>query len=180
VLLATTACTGIFLVWGTEIRNIAANVMPMTVRPSPKVAQRTDVPLLPIDEFVAKAHAKYGDALIKSVRLPGGHGRVVAVYLQASGSVRPRATDQIWFDGYTGAQLGVYEASSLTPAATFVDWMLPVHTGEALGMAGRLAFLLSGLTLSTMAATGFLQWLERRRLTDRRRAKASQPVARSV
>ena len=164
VVLITTACTGILVVWRTEVQNVAAKVMPMAIRPSPKVAKRAGVPLLPVDEFVASARAKYGDSLVKSVRFPGGHGRVVAVYLQAAGTMRPRATDQIWFDGYSGAQIGSYEAATLPAGATFLDWTLPVHTGQALGFAGRVLFLVGGLGLAGLVATGFVQWLLRRRL----------------
>jgi ferredoxin-NADP reductase/uncharacterized iron-regulated membrane protein len=164
LVLITTACTGILVVWRTAAQNVAAKMMTMAIRPSPKVAQRAGVPLLAVDEFVARAHAKYGESLVKSVRFPGGHGRVVAVYLQAAGTVRPRATDQIWYDGYTGAQLGSYEAAALPAGTTFLDWTLPVHTGQALGFPGRLLFFAGGLGLAGLGLTGFVQWILRRRL----------------
>jgi vanillate O-demethylase ferredoxin subunit len=164
LVLITTACTGILVVWRTEVQDVAAKVMPMAIRPAPKVAKRAGVPLRPVDEFVASAHAKYGESMVKSVRFPGGHGRVIAVYLQAAGTVRPRATDQIWFDGYSGAQIGSYEAATLPAGTTFLDWMLPVHTGQALGFGGRLLFFVGGLGLAGLGVTGFVQWLLRRRL----------------
>jgi len=164
VVLITIATTGLLVVWRTEVQSALPKSVPTTIRPAPKVAARDGVPFRPVDEFVARAHVKFGDSLIKSVRFPGGHGRVVAVYLQAAGTVRPRATDQIWFNRYTGEQLGVYEAAALTPATTFLDWMLPVHSGQALGTPGRVLFLMCGLTLSGLALTGFLQWFLRRRL----------------
>jgi vanillate O-demethylase ferredoxin subunit len=164
VVLITTATTGMLVVWRTEVQSLLPKSVPMTIRPAPTVAVRAAVPFRPVDEFVARAHARFGDSLIKSVRFPGGHGRVIAVYLQAAGTTRPRATDQIWFNRYTGEQLGIYEAAALPAATTFLDWMLPVHSGQALGTPGRVLFLICGLTLSGLALTGLLQWFLRRRL----------------
>jgi vanillate O-demethylase ferredoxin subunit len=164
IVLMTIATTGMLVIWRTEVQSLLPKSVPMTIRPAPKVAARAGVPFRPVDEFVARAHERFGDSLIKSLRFPGGHGRVVAVYLQAAGTTRPRATDQIWFNRYTGEQLGSYEAATLPAATTFLDWMLPVHTGQALGTAGRVLFLICGLTLSGLALTGLLQWFLRRRL----------------
>jgi vanillate O-demethylase ferredoxin subunit len=164
VVLITIATTGMLVVWRTEAQSILPKSVPLTIRPAPKVAVRADMAFRPVDDFVARAHAKFGDSLIKSVRFPGGHGRVVAVYLQAAGTTRPRATDQIWFNRYTGEQLGIYEAAALPAATTFLDWMLPIHSGQALGVPGRVLFLICGLTLTGLSLTGVLQWLLRRRL----------------
>lgn len=166
IVLLTTAVTGMLIVWRTEAQNVAAKVMPMAIRPAPKVAQRTDVPLRAVDEFLAQARAKYPDSMVKSVRFPGGNGRVVAVYLQASTSTRPRATDQIWFDAYSGKQIGLYDAGSVPASTAFLDWMLPIHTGQFMGLPGRLLFFCAGLTLFGLGVTGFLQWGLRRRLSQ--------------
>jgi uncharacterized iron-regulated membrane protein len=101
------------------------------------------------------------------VRFPGGHGRVVIVYLQASGTTRPRATDQIWFNGYTGEPLATYEAGSVASGTAFLEWALPIHTGQALGGPGRVVFLFGALGLQALVITGFLQWLQRRRRRQR-------------
>lgn len=158
------ASTGPMIIWKSEIQAALARPLAMVAKPAPKVAQRADAELLPLDEVIAAARLRYGDAPIKQVRFPGGHGRVVAVFFETSSTTRPRASDQIWLDGYTGSMLGVYEAGSLPAGNVFLDWMLPIHSGEVFGIVGRVLFLFGGLCLSGLAVTGVWQWFERRRL----------------
>jgi vanillate O-demethylase ferredoxin subunit len=136
----------------------------MVFKPVPKVAQRTEVELLPLDEVIAAARERYGDARIKNVRFPGGHGRVVAVFFETPSTTRPRASDQVWLDGYTAATLGRYEAGTLPAGNVVLDLMLPIHSGEVFGIVGRVLFLFGALCLSGLAITGVWQWFERRRL----------------
>lgn len=169
--LLVSATTGIVMVWKTEIQSVLERVLPVMHKPSPTVAQRTDAALLPLDDIVAAVRARHGNARIKSVRFPGGHGRVALVILDVSAGTRPRGSDQIWLDGYTGETLGMYEAAKLPAGNQFTDWMLPIHSGEALGLPGRVLFLLTAFALQALAITGVLQWLTRRQL---RRAVTSQ------
>jgi uncharacterized iron-regulated membrane protein len=161
VVLFFTSCTGIVLIWSAPIRTALSTVATVTVRPTPKVAERSDA-LLPIDTVVARAREQSGNAPIKSVRFPGLHGRVVSVYFVDVGNSRPRATDQIVFDGYSGETLGTYDASTAAPVSRALDWALPIHTGEWLGLPGRILFLLAAVALQALAITGLLQWWQRR------------------
>jgi sulfite reductase (NADPH) flavoprotein alpha-component len=117
--------------------------------------------------MIARAREHFGDAPIKSVRFPGVHGRVVSVFFVDVGNSRPRATDQIMLNGYTGEPLGVYDATTSPAASRVLDWALPIHTGEFLGLPGRLLFLVAAFALQMLALTGFVQWWQRR---QRRRA----------
>lgn len=164
LLLLTWAATGIVIVWKTDFQAALATVTPMTARPAPNVPQRADSTLLPLDEIITAARQRYGNARIKNVRFPGGHGRVIAVFFETTSSKNPRASDQIWLDGYTAATLGVYEPRALPAGNLFLDWMLTVHSGQAFGIAGRVLFLIGALCLSGLALTGVWQWFERRRL----------------
>lgn len=164
LVLVMSAATAMLVIWRGPVQSMLAHWTPITKRPAPVVAPRSDVKLLPVDALIAAARALYANAPIKSVRFPGGgHGRVVAVYFQASGTTRPRATDQVWFDGYTGQKLASYEAASVSSTTKVLDWALPVHTGQAFGITGRLVFLITALTLSALALTGLMQWFMRRR-----------------
>jgi uncharacterized iron-regulated membrane protein len=83
---------------------------------------------------------------------------------------RPRATDQAWFNGYTAELLATRDAAALSPATTFFEWIVPVHSGQAFGIGGRIAFFLAGIALTVLVASGFLQWNARRRGQKRRPA----------
>ena len=123
--------------------------------------------LLPVDDIVAAARVRFGDAPIYSLRFPGADTAVVVAYLQPPTTRRPRATDQAWFDGYTAKVLASREAATLTRATNFFEWLVPVHTGQALGQGGRIAILVGGFSLSLLVVSGFLQWNSRRRPAKR-------------
>ncbi|MET0535380.1 MAG: 2Fe-2S iron-sulfur cluster-binding protein, partial [Steroidobacter sp.] len=133
-------------------------------RPAPEVAERADASLLPLDEVIATARQRYGDASIKNIRFQGGSGRVVVIYFETPSTTRPRASDQIWLDGYSASTLAVAEPAALPAGNQFFDWLLPIHSGEVFGIAGRVLFALGALSMSGLALTGIWQWLERRRL----------------
>lgn len=164
LLLLTWASTGAVMVWKGEIQAALTGSAPIVTKPAPKVPERADAKLLPLDEVIAAGRERYGDAPIKNVRFPGGHGRVVAVFFETPSTTRPRASDQIWLDGYTASTLGLYEAGNLPAGNVVIDWMLPIHSGEVFGIVGRVLFLLGALCLSGLALTGVWQWFERRRL----------------
>jgi len=176
IVLLGSAFTGIFNVWKVPLQPAVRIVLPTIAKPSPAVPARTDSPLLPIDVVVAAAQARYLQAQVRNVRFPGGHGRVVTVFMSAADSTRPRASNQVWLNGYTAEVLGAYEAQKVPAGNRFIDWMLPIHTGEFLGMPGRILFLLAGLTLAGLATTGLWQWWERRKLL-KARATGTGPAA---
>lgn len=178
LVLGTSASTGMTMAWKAELQTAAARVLPIKAKPAVKVAPRTDRALLPMDEIVAAARQRFGGAPVKNVRFPGGgHGRVVAVFLQTTATSRPRASDQIWFDGYTAAELGTYEVRSLPPGNAFFDLLVPVHTGEMLGSGGRVLFLIGALCLPGFVVTGAWQWWKRRRLQREPLARPSSAAA---
>lgn len=164
LLLLIWGSTGPVIVWKSEIQAALASSVPIVSKPAPKVAERAEAQLLPLDEVIAAGRKRYGEAPIKNVRFPGGHGRVVAIFFTTPSTTRPRASDQIWLDGYTASTLGVYEAGSLPVGNVVLDWMLPIHSGEVFGFFGRVLFLSGALCMSGLAVTGVWQWFERRRM----------------
>ncbi len=166
LLLATSAFTGIVMVWKAPLQPVINLVASTNAKPSVKVKERTDTALLPLplDRVVEAAIDHYGGAKVRNVRFPGGTGRVINVFLEADDYPRPRASNQIWLDGYTAKPLGTYEAATNPPGNGFIDWMLPIHSGEFLGTPGRWLFLFEALALAGFGITGFWMWVARRRL----------------
>ena len=170
LVLFISACTGIVLVWLSSFQSFVGTFATVAPRPSPPAIAHTDASLLPIDTVIARAREQIGDAPIKSVRFRA-QDRVVAVYSVDVSNTRPRATNQILLNGYTGEILGSYDASVAPLANRTLDWALPIHTGEFLGLPGRVLWLLAALALQALAITGLLQWWQRR---QRRRTVTGQ------
>lgn len=50
-----------------------------------------------------------------------------------------------------------------------LNWLHPIHAGEALGPFGRLLVLLSGFAAALLVVTGIWRWLVRARRPPSRR-----------
>lgn len=150
-ILALLSLTGIGMAWNPTV----TGALPVTPRPSPQVAARPDSVLLPLSVILDKA----AGPATSSIRLPGGHGRVVMV-------MRGRADspdyEQFWYDGYDGTLLGTRRAGERSGADRFMDLFYPLHTGGLFGPAGTLLMLLAGLSLPGFLATGLFLWSRRR------------------
>ncbi|MFV3131110.1 PepSY domain-containing protein [Niveispirillum sp. KHB5.9] len=154
-LLLLLALTGIAMAWNSSV----TSALPVTPRPAPLVFDRQGAPLLPLSRIVEKAETMVPTAPASSIRLPGGHGRVVMVMLG-----RPDSPDyeQLWFDGYDGTLQGTRRAADRAPADRFMDLLYPLHTGALFGPAGLFLMLLAGLSLPGFLATGCWLWAKRR------------------
>ena len=181
VLLLVSATTGVMMVWKEQLRTaIVALGGSIVEKPAPKVAARAGEALLPVDALIAKAQAGYGATRLQQLRFPGKGGRVVAVYLDSDTSARPEASKQVWFDRYTGEDLGHYVAGALPAGNEFIDWLFPVHTGHALHLFGRLLMFVGGTVLAGLALTGAWMWFSLRAgKSTRRRAAAAAAIVRT-
>jgi uncharacterized iron-regulated membrane protein len=174
VILLVSASTGVMMAWQETMRMAISVFAPMIEKPRPKVDVVLWADFLPMDRLVAKAQADYGPTRLQQLRFPGNGGRVVTVYLDSVDSGRPGASKQIWFNRYTGEDLGHYVPGSLPGGNELVDWLFPVHTGQFLGLAGRLLILIGGCSLIGLALTGGWMWYSRK---YRRRSRARRPAA---
>ena len=69
----------------------------------------------------------------------------------------------LWIDQYSGKIIHAQDSSTRTAGDIFVEWLYPLHTGEAFGVTGQLIILISGLMPVALYVTGFIRWLQKRR-----------------
>ncbi|NOS75463.1 MAG: PepSY domain-containing protein [Methyloglobulus sp.] len=62
-----------------------------------------------------------------------------------------------------GEVLHTFDPLSGTGGNVFMQWMWPLHSGQALGMAGRILVLLSGIVCVVLFITGVTRWLQKQR-----------------
>jgi uncharacterized iron-regulated membrane protein len=174
LLLILSATTGVLMVWKEEARSVLRVFGPVTPKPTPKVEKIPGQAMMPIDRLVARAQAEYGDTPLRQIRFSSG-GRVVAVFLDSDLTVRADGTKQIYYNAYTGADLGHYVAGALPAGSEIIDWLYTIHTGMFGGVPTQLLFLLAALSLTGLSGSGLWLWYSRRR--QRSRKRASRPPA---
>lgn len=75
----------------------------------------------------------------------------------------------LWLDQYSGKILHEREHSTASAGDIFVEWLYPLHSGEAFGFTGQMIILISGLVPSVLYVTGVIRWLQKRRARKARR-----------
>jgi uncharacterized iron-regulated membrane protein len=76
---------------------------------------------------------------------------------------RAYGTSTVFVSASDGTVRGIFPASSAQRAQAFMDALYAIHTGEILGLAGRLIAFCAALWLATMAVLGLMLWSARRR-----------------
>jgi uncharacterized iron-regulated membrane protein len=76
---------------------------------------------------------------------------------------RAYGTSMVLVAAADGKVRGIFPASSAPRGKAFVDALYAIHTGEILGLGGRLLALCAALWLATMTILGLMLWSSRRR-----------------
>lgn len=178
VLLATLAFTGVVLALPEIVRPVVAAASPLAPGfrgPAGLVGEGE--PSLSLDAALAIARLQFPDGELRWVETPGKQGRPISLRFYRAGEPGRRfARNQVWVDPGTGAILAVRDTRQDSAGERFMDWMHPLHNGEAFGLAGRLLACVGGLLPLLLLVTGWLRWRHKRvarQLTAARRAAAT-------
>ncbi|GIL39118.1 PepSY-associated TM helix domain-containing protein [Roseiterribacter gracilis] len=118
--------------------------------------------------------ARFPDSRLRQIRPLDPQGRTLGVLSVAQNVANPRAHDMALVDRWTGALVVFSDGHALPPGQAALDWIMPLHTGEAYGPLRPLLMTLSGGGLATLTVTGAWMWLRQR---ARRSMRAAQTVA---
>lgn len=148
-----------------------AAVAPVSAAAKPVNQAPSGLPIEPA-KAMAAAQALYPQGRISRIALPARASAPYEIRLRQPGEVRKGdGATRISVDAYSGAVLRVLDPLRSAPGDTFLGWLFPLHTGEALGIAGRLFICCFGLMPLLFLATGVLMWLRQGR--DRARPSFS-------
>ena len=164
------ASTGVMMAWKPWLSPVVTTIAPVADQPAPKAAPGPCAAPRSLDEAIAAGAARRPGEAIKSVRFPGKGGKVVAVYLRSTELNDARATDHVWVDACTAKVLRVKTAATEASGSRFFNGLLHIHTGQWLGLAGRLLVLFAAATVAGLGITGYIQWVSRTRKMNRNRA----------
>ncbi len=151
--------------------NAFSPVSPKELKPVSQSSGRQSQ--LNADVAVTIAQARFPGAELRVIGLPLDSKDSYAITFRQEEEVkRPHGgKSTVWLDQYSGSVLAERDAQKMSGGDTFLNWQMPLHSGSAFGLTGRIIICLSGLISILLVVTGTLVWLRKRKS---KAAKAGQ------
>ena len=137
-----------------------------TLSPNEKLANRSAPGTAPVAPAaaVAAAQALFPQGRVSRLSFPARPGQPWEVRVRQPGEMRHGdGATRVTIDSGDAAVLRVVDPLAMRSGDRFLSWMFPLHTGEALGTAGRVFISVVGLMPLVFIVTGLVMWLKFRR-----------------
>lgn len=163
VLLGVLCATGVMLEVPRYANPIVERFSPLYRPPALQSRTTSGRERIDVDTAVAIAQRRFPSATLRWIETPADAGGVYRVNLRQPGEPSRRfPRTNVWIDQYSGAILAVRDPRANSAGDTLLDWLHPLHSGEAFGMTGRLLILASGLLPALLFVTGLIRWQHKR------------------
>jgi uncharacterized iron-regulated membrane protein len=173
--LTVLTATGVMLDAPAWFRPLLAVPAPLYAAPDLSSASRSGAPRITVDRAVAIAQARFPDARLRWIETPDGAKGVYRINLrQAFEPSRRFPRTNVWIDQYSGAILAIRDPRQDAPGDVVLNWLHPIHSGEAGGLLGRLIVLATGLGAPVLFVTGLIRWIHKRQARRRSKVRAGQ------
>ncbi len=170
--LLTMAVSGVSLNLSREVFRPVVSLFGVLTPPPlsvvPKVKQTNPAPPMGWDEAARRAEASL-PAEARNWRV-----RFIA-YLPERNAYRVRMVEpgfrsmpfhireeQRYLDAHTGRVVAATGYIGGTAADRYIEWQYPLHSGQVLGLAGRIFISLVGLCVAALAITGGVMWWKKK------------------
>lgn len=162
VLLAIVTATGALLDLPDQVKPLLSSVS--TLHRPPDLHSGAGVRRIPADAAVAIAAQRFPGARLAWIETPGGARGVYRISLAQPHEPSQRfPRTNVWIDQYSGAVLAVRDPRFDSAGDKLLNWLHPLHNGEAFGLAGRLLAFVAGLLPALLFVTGVLRWRQKAR-----------------
>jgi uncharacterized iron-regulated membrane protein len=163
--------TGVAMIFKPATRSVTTLFSP--VRPKIDFGKSKPLPgqsPIGVGAAVAAADKIFPDGRLHWILLPSAPSGVYVVGKQSDDEPnRTKTSRNVGVDQYSGRVLDVQDRNGFTAGEKFLEWLFPLHSGEAFGAIGRSIVLFIGLTPLALYVTGFLRWRQKRRAQRRAR-----------
>lgn len=184
LVLLLVAVSGVGLAWPQPARQLVGQFSPLAERPRPGAsaairagdAENPAGPSGPLSlaHAQALAQARFPGAELRWVESSGAAGEPLMLRLYQPGEPSRRFPHtQLWLDPLDGRPLAERDPRQMGAGDTVLNWLHPLHNGEAFGLAGRWLVLVSGLMPLVLGISGTLRWWQRRQARARSRLKTA-------
>lgn len=154
-----------FILGGAALGMIVPLDTLLTLPPTPQVSATTPSPLrIPPSQAIAIAIARHPGSRFAVLRMPAVRQPWYQIRVLEPGELRRVfGTTEVFVSAADGSVLADQDALKAPFAARALANSFPLHTGELLGLGGRLLSLLNGIWLTLMIILGVSLWLTRRK-----------------
>jgi len=162
LVLVTVAVTGIALEIPDYINPVINHFSPIEriIKPLSN-GSKGDTPIS-LDQAVAKAQEAFPETPVSWIETPDGDTGSIRVNFRQKGEPSQRfPKTNVWIDQYSGNLLSIQNPFKQTGGTQIIHWLHPLHSGEALGLIGRILVSLSGLSLTALIITGMIRWFNK-------------------
>ncbi len=116
-----------------------------------------------LTEAVLVARGPFPSSEVRRISTPQGETGTYRINLRQRHEINQHhPITMVWVDRWSGQIRDVRNPGKFSAGQSFTAWMWPLHTGEAFGGSGRLAWFFLGLTPLFLFVSGVLHWLYRR------------------
>ena len=117
-----------------------------------------------VEDHIYEAESTFPEAIATFVQLPRRAGRPVEVTLRHMGEVSsPLGLTKVMLDPGCGEVLKVLDGRNLSVNQSLTEIIVALHNGSFFGPAGRVLYIILGLTPLFSVITGTLFWLRKKR-----------------
>lgn len=157
LVLLVVCVTGTMLEFPEQSRALMAIASPAGELPDPRSAIASGE-RISVDRALAITRAALPEATPAWIETPAGADGVYRVRVRLPGDPSRRFPHSfVWIDQYSGAVLACYDARIASGNDTVMNWLHALHNGEALGLAGRVTVLASGVFPLCLFVTGLMR-----------------------
>jgi uncharacterized iron-regulated membrane protein len=164
VVLLFLALSGVYMIFPEYGRGLVGVFSPVT-EPYPiyrSVVPTDDKTPISLAEVKAITDKRFPDGEYRYIGFPGDEKDVYIVGKREIDEVNRKSPyRRLWIDQYSGKIIHERERGTRTSGDILVEWLYPLHTGEAFGLAGQLIILISGLVPLILYATGVMRWRQK-------------------
>jgi uncharacterized iron-regulated membrane protein len=166
IILLFLIASGVYLIFPEYGRVLVGVFSPMTEDSLiyQSVVPGGDKTPISLAEVKAIADRRFPDGEYRWIGLPKNEQDVYVVGKRESDEVNQKSPfRRLWIDQYSGKIIHERDHNNRTMGDIFVEWLYPLHSGEAFGFTGQLIILVSGLLPLVLYVTGVIRWLQKRR-----------------
>lgn len=172
------AFSGINLVFHEPVERLVGALLPVQEPPAPLSGTARGQPLT-VDAAAQIAREQFPGSRLNRVYLPASAEASYSITLiQPEEPWNEYGATVVWVDQYSGTVLATWDALNIPAGNTVLEWLFPLHNGDALGLPGRILVFIAGLLPALLFGTGVYMWWRKRRGRNQSRAEERARMSR--